>query len=120
LTRAARRGESAPTAGVVWAAEEECSLKDALTQENIAHRMGGGGPLTSNLAESGGFVRTRDGLDAPDIQFHMVAAMYMQEGLLPPPAHGITLSACALKLRSRGQVALPSPDPTVKPFIVHN
>src|SRR3954471_18904327 len=109
-----------PTAGVVYASEEECSLKNALTEDNVGHWMGGRGPLTSNLAESGGFVRTRDGLDAPDVQFHMVAAMYMQEGLLPPPAHGITLSACVLKPRSRGQVALPSPDPTVKPFILHN
>jgi choline dehydrogenase len=50
----------------------------------------------------------------------MVAAMYAQEGLVPPPAQGITLSACVLKPRSRGQVALPSPDPTVKPFILHN
>src|SRR5919199_1012030 len=80
-----------PTAGVVWATEEECSLKDALHEENLAHWMGGGGPLTSNLAESGGLVRTRDRLQAPHIQFPMVAAMYMQEGLLPPPAHGITL-----------------------------
>jgi choline dehydrogenase len=109
-----------PTAGVVYASEEECSLKDALTEENVGHWMGGQGPLTSNLAESGGFVRTRDDLDAPDVQFHMVAAMYTQEGLLPPPAHGITVSACVLKPRSRGQVALPSPDPTVKPFILHN
>jgi choline dehydrogenase len=81
--------------------------------------MAGGGPLTSNLAESGGFVRTRDDLPAPDVQFHMVAAMYTQDGLLPPPAHGITLSACVLKPRSRGQVALVTPDPTAKPFIVH-
>jgi choline dehydrogenase-like flavoprotein len=109
-----------PTAGVVYASEEDCSLKDALTEENIGHWMGGGGPLTSNLAESGGFVRTRDGLEAPDVQFHMVAAMYMQEGLLPPPAHGITLSACVLKPRSRGQVAVVGPDPTTKPFILHN
>jgi choline dehydrogenase len=65
-------------------------------------------------------VHTRDDLSAPDVQFHMVPAMYVQEGLLPPPAHGITLSACVLKPRSRGLVALPSPDPTVKPFIVHN
>jgi choline dehydrogenase len=109
-----------PTAGVVYASEEDCSLKDAFTEENVAHWMGGQGPLTSNLAESGGFVRTRDDLDAPDVQFHMVAAMYVQEALLPPPAHGITISACVLKPRSRGQLALPSPDPTVKPFIVHN
>ncbi|MEA2384638.1 MAG: choline dehydrogenase [Solirubrobacteraceae bacterium] len=109
-----------PTAGVVYASEEDCSLKDAFTEENVAHWMGGQGPLTSNLAESGGFVRTCDDLDAPDVQFHMVAAMYVQEALLPPPAHGITISACVLKPRSRGRLALPSPDPTVKPFIVHN
>jgi choline dehydrogenase len=109
-----------PACGVVYASEEECSLKDALTRENLEHWMGGRGPLTSNLAESGGFARTRDDLSAPDVQFHMVAAMYVQEGLVPPPAHGITLSACVLKPRSRGQVALPSPDPTAKPFIVHN
>jgi choline dehydrogenase len=50
----------------------------------------------------------------------MVAAMYFQEGLLAPPAHGFTLSACVLKPRSRGLVALSSPDPTAKPFILHN
>src|SRR5207342_2543285 len=40
--------------------------------------------------------------------------------LLPAPAHGFTLSACVLKPQSRGQVAVVSPDPTTKPFIVHN
>jgi choline dehydrogenase len=109
-----------PTAGVIYASEEECSLKDAMSEANLAQWMEGQGPLTSNVAESGGFVRTRDDLEAPDIQFHMVAAMYFQEGLLAPPAHGFTLSACVLKPRSRGMVALASPDPTAKPFIVHN
>jgi choline dehydrogenase len=105
---------------VTYASEEECSLKDAMSEANLAQWMEGQGPLTSNLAESGGFVRTRDDLDAPDVQFHMVAAMYFQEGLLAPPAHGFTLSACVLKPRSRGLVALASPDPTAKPFILHN
>ena len=50
----------------------------------------------------------------------MVSAMFEQEGLLPAPAHGFTLSACVLKPQSRGQVAVVSPDPTTKPFIVHN
>jgi choline dehydrogenase len=109
-----------PTVGVSYASEEECSLKDALNESNLAQWMEGQGPVTSNVAESGGFVRTRDDIDAPDVQFHMVAAIYHQEGLLAPPAHGFTLSACVLKPRSRGIVALPSPDPTAKPFIVHN
>jgi choline dehydrogenase-like flavoprotein len=101
--------------------EEPVSLKDALTEENLAlWATEGAGPLSSNAAECGGFLRTRDGLDAPDVQFHMVSAMYVQEGLLPAPAHGFTLSACVLKPQSRGQVAVVSPDPTTKPFIVHN
>jgi choline dehydrogenase len=109
-----------PTAGVSFASEEECSLKDALNEANLAQWMEGQGPLTSNVAESGGFVRTREDLGAPDVQFHMVAAIYFQEGLVAPPVHGFTLSACVLKPRSRGLVALPSPDPTAKPFILHN
>ncbi len=109
-----------PTCGVVYSSDEECSLKDALNTENLGRWLEGQGPLTSNLAEAGGFVRTYEGLDAPDIQLHMVAAMYVEEGLLPPPAHGFSLGACVLKPRSRGVVGVPSPDPTVKPFILHN
>ena len=110
-----------PTAGFTWMFEEPVSLKDALTEENLAlWATDGGGPLSSNAAECGGFLRTRDDLGAPDVQFHMVSAMYIQEGLLPAPAHGFTLSACVVKPESRGQVAVVSPDPTTKPFIVHN
>jgi len=97
------------------------SLKDALNEENLAlWATQGGGPLSSNTAECGGFLRTRDDLPAPDVQFHMVSGMFVQEGLLPAPAHGFTLSACVLRPRSRGQVAVVSPDPTTKPFILHN
>ena len=110
-----------PTAGVVYASEEECSLKDALTEENLGHWMGGRGPLTSNLAESGGFVRTRDDLEAPDVQFHMVAAMYMRGGAAAAAGarhHAVGVRAEAA--RAAGRCALPSPDPTAKPFILHN
>jgi choline dehydrogenase-like flavoprotein len=108
-----------PTAGVTYFCEEESSLKDALNDANLAAWMQGQGPLTSNVGENGGFARTREGLDAPDVQFHMVPVVFEQEGLLAPPAHGFTLSACVLKPRSRGMVAVTTPDPTGKPFIVH-
>jgi choline dehydrogenase len=108
-----------PTAGVTWFCEDESSLKDALNDANLAMWMQGQGPLTSNIGENGGFVRTRDDLPAPDIQFHMVPVVFEQEGLLAPPAHGFTLSACVLKPRSRGMVAITTPDPTGKPFIMH-
>jgi choline dehydrogenase len=110
-----------PAFGGQWATEEPVSLKDALTDENLAlWASEGAGPLSSNSAECGGFLRTRDGLDAPDVQLHFVSAIHEQEGLVPPPAHGFTLSACVVKPKSRGQVAVVSPDPTAKPLIVHN
>ena len=110
-----------PNSGAVYAIEEEISLFGALNEENLALFEGEGrGPLTSNLAEAGGFMRTRDGLDAPDVQFHFVPGRFETEGLVPGDGHGFSIGACVLKPKSRGFVALGSPDPTAKPLIVHN
>ena len=110
-----------PNAGAVYSIDEEISLFGALNEENLALFEGEGrGPLTSNVAEAGGFMRTREGLDAPDIQFHFAPARFQSEGLVPGDGHGFALGACVLKPKSRGFVALGSPDPTAKPLIVHN
>jgi choline dehydrogenase-like flavoprotein len=109
-----------PNAGVNYACDDPVSLKDALTEENVALAQQGQGPLTSNIAEVGGFHRTRDGLDAPDIQFHAVPALFIDEGLMPAPEHGWAAGACVLKPASRGQVAVVSPDPLARPMILHN
>jgi choline dehydrogenase len=110
-----------PNAGLVYAIEDEVSLFGALNDENLAtFESEGRGPLTSNVAEAGGFLRTRDGLEAPDVQIHFAPARFQSEGLVPGDGHGFSLGACVLKPRSRGYVALGSPDPTAKPLIVHN
>jgi choline dehydrogenase len=41
------------------------------------------------------------------------------DSLLPPTEHGTTVGAVLLKPRSRGRVALSSPDPLAKPLILH-
>ncbi len=109
-----------PNAGCVWLTDREDSLFGALNDENLARFERGEGPLTSNIAEVGGFIRTREALDAPDIQLHFAAAVFAAEGLVPADAHGLACGACVLKPRSRGYVAVGSPDPTAKPIIVHN
>jgi choline dehydrogenase len=109
-----------PNAGLVYSMDEESSLFGALNDENLALFAGGQGPLTSNLAEAGGFIRTRADLPAPDIQFHFVPARFAHEGLVPGDGHGFSIGSCVLKPKSRGYVALGSPDPTAKPLIVHN
>jgi choline dehydrogenase len=109
-----------PNAGVNYACDEPVSLKDALTAENLALLGQGQGPLTSNIAEAGGFHRTRAGLPAPDIQFHAVPGLFLDEGLMPAQEHGWAVGACVLKPSSRGQVAVVSPDPLARPLILHN
>jgi choline dehydrogenase len=110
-----------PNAGAVYGIADEVSLFGALNEDNLAlFESEGTGPLTSNVAEAGGFVRTREGLPAPDVQFHFTSARFQSEGLVPGDGHGFSYGACVLKPKSRGYVALGSPDPTAKPIIVHN
>jgi choline dehydrogenase-like flavoprotein len=104
--------------GLTWAHDEPVSLLNPLTEENLAAFVGEGrGPLTSNVAEAGGFIRSSAALDAPDIQFHAAPAMYVDEPVLE---HGFGVAPCVLTPASRGYVVPLSPDPTAKPYILHN
>lgn len=76
------------------------------------------GPGASNVAESGGFLRSPLARDArPDLQFHFVPAQLDDHGRNRLPGHGFTVHACALRPRSRGWLRLASADPAVPPRI---
>ena len=67
------------------------------------------GPGTSNIAEAGGFVRSRFAPDArPDVQFHFVPALLDDHGRNRMAGDGYTLHACALRPKSRGRLRLAS------------
>ena len=105
-------------AGIILRTDAE-SLMTAESEANVALlRTEGRGPLTSNVAEAGGFWRTRDGLDAPDVQFHMAPVMFAAEGLVRPSEHAWSVGACVLRPEGRGEVRLRSADPAAKPRIV--
>ena len=73
------------------------------------------GPGTSNIAETGGFVRSDLAEDArPDIQFHFVPAQLDDHGRHQLPGYGYTLHACYLRPRSRGRLRLASANPSDK------
>ncbi len=77
------------------------------------------GPGSSNLAEAGGFVRSRWAEDARcDIQFHFVPALLDDHGRHRLPGDGYTVHACYLHPRSRGQLRLRSTDPA-QPIAIH-
>lgn len=70
------------------------------------------GAGTSNIAEAGGFVRSRLAEDErPDIQFHFVPAQLDDHGRKRLPGFGYTLHACFLRPKSRGRISLVSANP---------
>lgn len=109
-----------PVAGISYFTDVETLMTAGTSGDVELLQKEGRGPLTSNAAEAGGFVRTRPGLKAPDIQYFFLAAMYFEEGLSAPFDHAYTLGSCLLKPTSRGKVALRSTRPDAKPRIWHN
>ena len=100
---------------------DEPSLLRAETAENLGLlTTEGRGPLTSNFAESGGFLRSDDGLDAPDVQLHMIPLLFPEAGAGDITVDGWALSVCVLRPRSTGFVKLRSRVPTAKPRVLHN
>jgi len=109
-----------PATQLVWTTPEPESLLLALEPSALEEfEATQTGPLTSNLAEAGGFVRVEDGAPAPDVQFHVAPVQIVNEGMSDPEAHGVWVSPCLLTEHSRGAVRLASADPTAKP-LVHN
>ena len=74
---------------------------------------------TSNIAESGGFVRSRYATGARcDLQCHCVPALLDDHGRNRLEGNGYTLHACLLHPESRGQLRLKSADPR-QPIAIH-
>ena len=78
------------------------------------------GPMTSNIAECGGFLKTRPDLDVPDIQLHFCMAMVADHGRKPRWGTGFSCHVCLLRPKSLGSVWLQSADPFAAPAIDPN
>ena len=78
------------------------------------------GPMTSNFAECGGFLKTRPDLDIPDIQLHFGMALADDHGRKRHRGTGFTCHVCLLRPKSRGSVSLGSADPLAAPVIDPN
>jgi choline dehydrogenase-like flavoprotein len=109
-----------PAAWITYRTNEP-SLLTAEDPENLALlEAEGRGPLTSNFGEAGGFLRTSEGLDAPDVQLHMIPILFPEAGSGEIVEDGWALSACVLRPSSSGSVKLRARIPTAKPRILHN
>lgn len=69
------------------------------------------GPMTMAASLATGFMKTRDDLDTPDIQFHVQPWSADSPGEGVHPFSAFTMSVCQLRPESRGELRLDGPDP---------
>jgi choline dehydrogenase len=74
----------------------------------------------TNHFEAGGFIRSRAGIEYPDIQFHFVPLAMSYDGRKLATEHGYQVHAGPMRSKSRGFVRLRSADPHAPPVIVFN
>jgi choline dehydrogenase-like flavoprotein len=110
-----------PFVTVIWEVTDRRTLygadKPKPMAEWILRRTG---PLSSTVAEVVAFVRTRGGLPAADIQFHMGAAYYDDHGAEEYDGDCMVIAPVLVSPKARGRVWLRSADPTDKPRIITN
>ncbi len=78
------------------------------------------GPGADNFLQAGAFLKSREGLDRPDLQLHYVNACMIDHGRVTVNHDGFTVHACQLRPESRGKVSLRSADPFDAPAIDPN
>jgi choline dehydrogenase len=80
----------------------------------------GTGPGATNHFEAGGFIRSRAGVEHPDLQYHFlpIAASYDRSEAVQ--GHGFQAHVGPMRPTSRGHVKLKSRDPRQPPAILFN
>jgi choline dehydrogenase len=107
--------------GCTFECTQPVTLANAESLVNLVrYLLLGRGPLTSNIAEALAFVRTREGLAAPDVELIFAPAYFMEHGAANPPGHGFTIGAVLLRPESRGTITLKSSDARAHPLIRPN
>lgn len=107
-----------PVTGLLWTTRGTTDLVDlATTGRLLRWKVTGRGPFASNIGEAGAFFRTRDELDAPDMQIHVAPSLFYDNGLHEPDQQGFTAGATVVAPVSRGRLRLRSADPRWRPEI---
>jgi len=110
-----------PFVTVIWEVSDPTTLYGADKPKALAEwLLRRSGKLSSTVAEVVAFTRSRGGLPAADIQFHMGAAYYEDHGAETYDGHCMVIAPVLVSPKARGQVWLRSADPAAKPRIVTN
>jgi len=80
----------------------------------------GTGPGASNQFEAGGFIRSKPGVEHPDLQYHFLPIAASYDGSQAQAGHGYQAHVGPMRPTSRGHVKLKSKDPRQHPEILFN
>jgi len=78
------------------------------------------GDGATNHFESAAFLRSKPGVEYPDIQYHFLPVAIRYDGKAAAESHGFQTHVGPMRSKSRGSVTLRSADPLEKPKIVFN
>ena len=107
-----------PMVPAMWHTPKSRGLWEQAGRRNLARwQLRHSGPLTTNVAESGGFSRTAPDLPAPDLQWHALPVPYQNGGLTDPAIRALSVLVALVAVGSRGRIRLRSADPRHKPLI---
>ena len=76
------------------------------------------GPMTMAASLATGFMKTREDVETPDIQFHVQPLSAEHPGKGPDKFSAFTMSVCQLRPESRGEIRLAGNDPRAYPKII--
>jgi choline dehydrogenase len=75
---------------------------------------------TTNHFEACGFIRSKAGIEYPDIEYHFLPAAIRYDGKLAFRGHGFQVHVGPMRSKSRGHVRIRSSDPKAPPKILFN
>jgi choline dehydrogenase len=75
---------------------------------------------TTNHFEACGFIRSKAGIEYPDIEYHFLPAAIRYDGKLAFRGHGFQVHVGPMRSKSRGHVRARSSDPKAPPKILFN
>jgi choline dehydrogenase len=78
------------------------------------------GPAATNQFEGGGFVRSNDDVEYPNLMYHFLPIAVRYDGSSPVKGHGYQVHVGPMYSDARGHLKIRTADPAAKPSILFN
>ncbi|WP_375255685.1 GMC family oxidoreductase [Yoonia sp.] len=99
---------------------DEVSSLAGQAKIGLKYLMFRSGPMTMAASLATGFMKTRQDMETPDIQFHVQPLSAENPGKGADKFSAFTMSVCQLRPESRGEIRLQGNDPKTYPKIIPN